>query len=55
MRFSVSPSLPPQQVAMVAAGVAERFNVNATLSPLTAVWTIPHFSGYLVATGRSGE
>ena len=37
------------------AKVSELFNVNATLSPLTAVWTIPHFSGYLVATGRSGE
>jgi hypothetical protein len=37
------------------AKVTELFNVNATLSPLTAVWTIPHFSGYLVATGRSGE
>jgi hypothetical protein len=37
------------------AKVSELFNVNATLSPLSAVWTIPHFSGYLVATGRSGE
>jgi hypothetical protein len=37
------------------AKVSELFNVNATLSPLSAVWSIPHFSGYLVATGRSGE
>lgn len=37
------------------AKVSELFNVNATLSPLAAVWSIPHFSGYLVATGRSGE
>jgi hypothetical protein len=37
------------------AKVSELFDVNATAAPIAAVWTIPHFSGYLVATGRSGQ
>jgi hypothetical protein len=37
------------------AKVAELLSIKATLAPMAAVWTIPHFSGYLVATGRSGE
>lgn len=32
--------------------VSQTFSVQVSLLTLTAVWTIPHFSGYIVATGR---
>lgn len=32
--------------------VSETFSVQLNLLSLTAVWTIPHFSGYILAGGR---
>jgi len=39
----------------VTASVGELLSVNVSLLNLTATFTIPHFSGYLVATGRADE
>jgi hypothetical protein len=35
--------------------ITELLNVNVNLASLSAVFTVRHFSGYLVASGRSGS
>lgn len=35
--------------------ITESFSLNVSVTGLAAVLTIPHFSGYIFATGRSGD